>query len=320
MSTEAVENTKSTIKVELYNYYKSNDKKPLSSLPAEDLETATKAITKVLKSVAAQNCMPNLIEGPEFATIDERGWTITLLPPPEVSSQILTKYSKAVDAFDLKNLQVDVKILDQYASAPAGSSYKEHRLLEIICTAIHTLAIDLYTTSFPIPEVVEVNSYLPPPYPVIAHSQYYASKPWKKVFDLKAVGFWAEAQIFGGVIYFDRAHDASKPDSAEGNAYQGVWVHGLPNTYLPCLWHVPDDVVSKAINEAAFPLDPSAAKDHNNLIGLQEAQEEHAIYRDPHLANHSTYIGEAHVDEDVGLSDADVDELKTLGWFKSQDE
>ncbi|EPS35093.1 hypothetical protein H072_11538 [Dactylellina haptotyla CBS 200.50] len=306
MSTEAVETSKPSVKVELYNYYTSSDKKPLSSLSADDLETVTKAITKVLKSVAAQKSLPNLIEGPDYS-VDERGWSISLEPPPEVPSQILTKFSKAVDAFDLQNLQVNSRVLEQYSSA-SHASYKEHRLLEIICAAIHAIAIDIYTTNNPPPEVVNLDSLIPAPYPVIAHSQYYASKPWKKVFDLKAVGFWAEAQIFGGVLYFDRAFDDSQP---ELNAYQGVWVHGLPYAYTESLWHVPDEVVTTALESAKFPFDIAAAQDVDSLLGLKEAEEEHGIFRHPKLANEEAYTGE-HSDEVQGLSDEDLAELQAL--------
>ncbi|KAK6349487.1 hypothetical protein TWF696_005771 [Orbilia brochopaga] len=323
MSTEVVESTPAS-SPKLYNYYTSTDKKPLSTLPAADLEAATAAITKILKSDAAKNCMPNLIEGPEFAIDTGAGWSISLEQPPAVTKDTLAKYTRAVDKLDLSNIPVDSKILQEYESAPADSPYKHHRLLEIVTTALHHFAIHIYTTANPPPTSIPVNDFIPPPYPVVAHSQYYASKPWKKLYDLKAVGFWAEALIFGGVVYFDRKPYSPKADNQEEDdeeTYTGIWLHGLPNAYTETLWRVPDDVVTKALEEASLPFDISAAAadakaeaeegESDGLLGLQEAQEEHLIYREPFLANKEAYTGE-HGDEVVGLSDEDLAEIQAM--------
>ncbi|KAF3925747.1 hypothetical protein ABW20_dc0100334 [Dactylellina cionopaga] len=307
MSTEAVETSP---QVKSYSYYNSDDKKALGSISSEDFETAKAAITKVLKSVAAQNCLPNLIEGPSLLP-EEGDWTISLAPPPDVANSSLSKCAKEVDALDLAELKIDSKILDEYSSAKSPT-YKQHRLLEIICAAIHHLAIDLYTKSFAMPESADLDTFLPRPYPVIAHYQYYASKPWKNVFDLKAVGFWAEAQIFGGVLYFDRSHDEDE------DSYQGVWLHGLPHAYTESLWRVPDDVLVKAVESAALPLDVEAAQD-THLLGLLEAQDEHFIYREVGLVNKEAYEGEYN-DAVIGLSDEDLKEIQELRAKRVQEE
>ncbi|KAF3936324.1 hypothetical protein ABW19_dt0209066 [Dactylella cylindrospora] len=300
------ETSKPTPQAELYKYYSSTDKKALSSLPAEELETVTSAIKKILASPAAEDSIPNLIEGPSLDP-SERAWTIDLSPPPAPSKNTITKYTKAVAALDLPALEISSKVLEEYESAPASSAYKQHRLLEIVLTAIHHIAIDLYKTNFPPPDASEaLKEFIPPPYPAIAHNQYYASKPWKSIIDLKSVGFWAEAQIFGGVVYFDRGY-SSNPT---GEEYEGVWLHGLPGAYTDSLWHVPDDIVSKALDEAELPFDVATAKDAQ-LLGLQEAQEAHLIYRDPFLANQDAYTGE-HADETIGLSDEDLAEIMAL--------
>ncbi|KAF3915562.1 hypothetical protein ABW21_db0205478 [Orbilia brochopaga] len=324
MSTEPVESASSS-SAKLYGYYKSKDKKALSTLPASDLEAVSAAINKVLQSDAALNCLPNLIEGPEFAVETGGSWSVSLEQPPEVRKDTLTKYSKTVEKLDPSIIEIDSKILQEYESAPADTPYKQHRLLEIVANAVHHLAIQIYTTANPPPTHIPVDDLIPPPYPVIAHSQYYASKPWKKLYDLKAVGFWAEALIFGGVIYFDRKpyvpSKSTEEEEEDEDAYTGIWLHGLPNAHTETLWRVPDDVVAKALTECALPFDISAAAkdaaeeaeegESDGLLGLQEAQEEHLIYRDPCLANKEAYTGE-HGDEVVGLSDEDLAEIMAL--------
>ncbi|KAF3283749.1 hypothetical protein TWF970_000922 [Orbilia oligospora] len=304
MSTETVES--SIPQGSEYHYYRSKDRKPLGSLPTEDVESITAVIKKILKSVEAQKTLPILIDGE--GSLDERSWETSLAPPPEISSSTLMKYSKEVDKYDWKELPVNSKILEEYTSAPADSSYKKHRLLEIILTAVHHLAIDLYSVHHPPPKSNTTDLLPPPPYPVIAHTQYYASKPWKGIYDLKAIGFWAETQLFGGVAYFDRSH---VPVSAEdAGSYDGVWLHGLPNAYTDSLWKVPDEVVAAALDEASLPFDIENAQ-HPPLLTLQEGQEKHSIFREPHLANHGTYTGDE--SEDVGMTAEEYEE-----WTKSR--
>ncbi|KAJ6264987.1 hypothetical protein Dda_1142 [Drechslerella dactyloides] len=321
MSTEAVESAPASSPAELYSYYKSTDKKPLSTLPAADLEAISTAVTKALKSVAAQNCLPKLIEESEISVDTNDGWPISLEQPPAPSNGALAKYSKAITNYDPSTLLVDARILQEYEAAPADTPYKQHRLLEIVLAAIHDLAIDLYRAASPPPTDPLTNGFIPPPYPLIAHSQYYASKPWKKLYDFKAVGFWAEALIFGGVVHFDRKPYTPGANTDDEEAYTGIWLHGLPNAYTESLWRVPDDVVTKALTEGSLPFDISAAAadavaeaeegESDGLLGLQEAQEEHLIYRDPFLANQEAYTGE-HGDEVVGVSDEDLAEIRAL--------
>lgn len=92
---------------ELYPYYSGKDKKPLSSLPAEELETVKTAILKVLKSPASV-VLANLIDGKPFP--NETAWEVSLAPPPEPTKSSYNKYFKEIDSLDVGELEVNEKV------------------------------------------------------------------------------------------------------------------------------------------------------------------------------------------------------------------
>ncbi|KAJ6258142.1 hypothetical protein Dda_7059 [Drechslerella dactyloides] len=228
----------------------------------------------LLESPRAQHILARLITGPEPVKAD---WHTTLAEPPDPSPESISIYLEELQRLVLETIPVDSKTLQEYESANRLESYKRYRLLEIVCTAIHFLAIRLYQQYHP-PTPFEDPSgglRLPKPYPRIRHTSYFK---YERTGDPKSVGFWAEAQILGGVILFDRG--------ASGEECKSVWLHGKPHHDINEVYKLPDDAVLAILEHKCLPLELV----WENLPHLSAADaQRNGIYREFGLAHIKVY-------------------------------
>lgn len=80
-------------------------------------------------------------------------------------------------------------------------------LLELVAIAVHDIAGNLYAAFHPDGEPAPANSSSFPLGPKdcisLSTKLYITSHPYPRGF-LDVVGYWAEVQVFGGVVVFDR--------------------------------------------------------------------------------------------------------------------
>ncbi|KAK6524959.1 hypothetical protein TWF281_011849 [Arthrobotrys megalospora] len=284
-----------------YPYYNSTNKLPLGFLPRDECCVAVDTIRTLLESPRAQHVLSRLVAGPEP---DKADWHTTLIEPPAPPQESISAYLEELQSSVIEAVPVDSKTLQEYqlASASHIGTYKDYRLLEIACTAIHFLATRLYQKYHPRPLFEDPTGGLriPKPYPRIRHKNYFK---YKKTGDLNSVGFWAEAQIFGGVILFDRG--------PSGEECRSVWLHGKPNHDINKVYKLPDDAIVAILEQKCLPLD----LDWENLphLSLAAAQCE-GIYREFGLAHARAYYNFLTTCQRGSAADSEIMEKK-IGEF-----
>ncbi|KAK6525092.1 hypothetical protein TWF694_005240 [Orbilia ellipsospora] len=259
-----------------YPYYRSTSQLPLGSLPHNDYHAAAGTIQMLLESARAQLVLSRIIAGPEMEP-SLSGWQTSLVEPPKPPQEFISIYLEELQGFVLESMPVDSKTLQQYQSGDHEGCYKRYRLLEIACTAIHFLAVRLYQKYHPQPPLEDptADPYSQKPYPEIRHQKYFFYKPSG---DMKAVGFWVEAQIFGGVILFDRG--------LSGDECKSVWLHGRTREYGKEVYQLPDDAVSGLLGQKYLPLELVWEElPHRSLAAAQQE----GIYREFNLARIREY-------------------------------
>ncbi|KAK6510249.1 hypothetical protein TWF481_004966 [Arthrobotrys musiformis] len=226
-----------------YPYYHSTNLLPLGSLPSEDCSVAVAAIRALLGSSRAQHILSRIVAGPEPEP-PRPEWHTKLTEPPNVPEEVVSKYLEELrDSFVLESLPVDSRTLQEYQRANNNEVYKSYRLLEIVCTALHFVAMQLYHKHHP--RQPYYGNGLAPMYPKIIHPKYFK---YEKTGHINAVGFWAEAQILGGVVIFDRG--------ASGGECKSVWLHGKPNSHQNEAYELPSEAVFGILKqEHPLPLD-----------------------------------------------------------------
>ncbi|KAK6344437.1 hypothetical protein TWF696_008074 [Orbilia brochopaga] len=260
-----------------YPYYNSVNQLPLGALPYDDCHAAADTVRALLESPRVQRILSRLIAGPEPEPTRAE-WHIRLVEPPDPPEAAISTYTEELHQLDLTTLPVDSKILQEYQSADpdCAYTYKRYRLLEIACAAIHFLAIRLYQKYHPRPLFQEPSSGhgIVIPYPRIWHPDYFKYSPTGHP---PAVGFWAEAQIFGGIIYFDRG---------SGEECTAVWLHGRPGHRTKEVYKLPEDAVLGVFEGKTLPLE--ASWENLECLSVAEAQER-GIYREFGLAHTRVY-------------------------------
>lgn len=110
---------------------------------------------------------------------------------------------------------------------PSSNNFKLH-LLEIAVLTVHSLAATLYTTSHP-----DINIY--PKERLFTQHSHYAADLYHWLHRLATrypygladvIGYWAETQIFGGVVLFEHENDQSE------GALLSAFIHSPRKRYL----------------------------------------------------------------------------------------
>ncbi|KAK6510283.1 hypothetical protein TWF481_005000 [Arthrobotrys musiformis] len=251
-----------------YPYYTSKNLLPLGSLPSDDCDGAVKTIRMLLESPRAQYILSRIIAGPE---LDLAEWQNELKEPPRAPEESVSQYLEDLRNSVVETFPIDSKTLQEYQSAGREGPYRTYRLLEIVCTAIHLVSKRLYQKYHP---RTPYEGFGFPLWPKILHPKYF-----KYPTGLDAVGFWAEALIFGGVVLFDRG--------ASGEECNSVWLHGKPNIDTNEVYELPDTIVLTMLERgSSLPLELDwEALPHQSLAEAQQ----NGIFRELNLAGARGY-------------------------------
>lgn len=127
------------------------------------------------------------------------------------------KYEGIRSKITPQDLVIDLKVAQNYQNAPSGSRENNLRLLETAAASVHSLAGMIYASKH---EDMDVNPPEPPGghLPQFHHTDgYYVNfyhTEYKRFEDfpfglLNVVGYWAETELFGGVVLFERSEGSS---------------------------------------------------------------------------------------------------------------
>ncbi len=169
------------------------------------------------------------------------------------------------------------------------------RLVELVALAVHQIAVILFELDtsahkndpvYPLPPKSNASYWMvnpngPPPTPFY-HRWYKDHRQYPRgVADM--VGFWAENEILGGVVLFDRRDPESEPDADPDAVYYHSWRPNVTSRIYQLLPEQRKALLDFLLAEeppAACPL-PILGDDHNRTrVDPQEPMRETGIYRD----------------------------------------
>lgn len=208
--------------------------------PGENLEIYTRILANFISTDVAQSTYAQIMDGAPLSEI------FSLMPgrPPlthpihqysEHCDGLSGKIAQVLDESNLHVLQFDFDVSQRltinqrhglmrnsqlarrYLAASPGSKAFKIRLIELMTVSVHQIVGYIYILD------LDLGSHKGPPkedseIPIFFLHSHYKDIDQYPDGVADAVGYWAEAQIFGGIILFDRRqqHDFSKNVSFSG--------------------------------------------------------------------------------------------------------
>ena len=113
-----------------------------------------------------------------------------------------------------------MQVAQDYQNAPLSTREHEFRLLEIAAASVNALAGIIYASFHPDTNIHPQTAERP--YPFVKTDDFYVRfyhTAYQKFHSypfglLNVVGYWAEAELFGGVILFERGDSGSEVRSS----------------------------------------------------------------------------------------------------------
>jgi hypothetical protein len=196
-------------------------------------------------------------------------------------------------------------LLDAFQAAAPNSRPFQLRLIELAAVAVHQIAVLLYNENMrlhdhhitnPRHSVDQLTWWQDdddaedgkwtriPPWPTLfAHPQYSHHVQYPDGL-ADNVGYWAEDQIFGGVVLFDRSQPWNTPvadalESPEPNFY----LHPAREGFTRRLWQVKDEEQTALLDFLLSPAPESSSQSTNGPLPLLPTLD-HRVRIDPHYA------------------------------------
>ncbi|KAK7934571.1 hypothetical protein PG985_000066 [Apiospora marii] len=226
------------------------DNAPTRKLSIADIEEGHRnyfitAITRLISTDIAEVTYAQLFDGLPLSDVaGNRGYSAFPDDHPiyevheELCPGMVDKTRKFRNEFHLETLRFDAELLLEFQEAAPGSRAFNIRLIEMVAVALHQIAVVIYQRDESIHKDDGVHDWKPPesderywrkhpdgPLPTLFQHSWYVDYDQYPNGAADMAGYWAEAQIIGGVVLFDRRDPTKTPD-ADPNA---VYLH--PDRY-----------------------------------------------------------------------------------------
>ncbi|KAK2798095.1 hypothetical protein FQN51_007914 [Onygenales sp. PD_10] len=197
----------------------------LLNIGQERAEIFKRVLTSILQHDLVKTVFAQVIDGIPIASAYESTLTarteLTSRTDPSHQSVLLSGQLCESEGI-LDTLELNPTVAQLYQDSPLMSSSFNMHLLELVAIAVHNLAGNLYLKFHPdgATQVLEPNDdpYFKREYISLSTMFYCDPSRFPRAF-LDVVGCWAEVQIFGGVVVFDRG-------LAEGERHcHGAYIH-----------------------------------------------------------------------------------------------
>ncbi|KAG8156868.1 hypothetical protein KVR01_013281 [Diaporthe batatas] len=202
----------------------------LELLDGEHLQPLRRAITNCLATSAAEYAYTQILDGRPTSYVFggdhymEPRWPI--YKHKQICPGFLDKAKAFRSDFDVLSLKFEAKTLQAYQDAKCNSVAWKLRLIELVVVACHDIAIFLYKMDDGAHKHAEHEAWLAkqrekylnkrstkrmvlPPRSLFWHGMFRDHKRYPNgVAEL--AGYWAEGQIFGGAVMFDRGESGEE--------------------------------------------------------------------------------------------------------------
>lgn len=198
------------------------------SLDAAHQSAFKRAVQNILHTDIAEITFAQIIEGLPLADValNTRGPTFheAIINHKSLDPETLRKAKNLRYEFDPLDLELQGEVLQRYENHPAGSKASSLHLVELVAVAIHRIAVLVYKMGNSLKErgleEYQLCSTLrrgpdmelhPTPYPTpfVLH-EYAEVAQYREEGVAELPGYWAEDQIFGGVVVFDRGESGTE--------------------------------------------------------------------------------------------------------------
>ncbi|KLU92509.1 hypothetical protein MAPG_11454 [Magnaporthiopsis poae ATCC 64411] len=212
-------------------------------------EILCRAISNVLSTQAAETAYAQVVDGLPLrdVAVVRHPRMISLHPISNCHYQlcpgVVEKVQEFRDGFSPEALTFESMVLLAYQAAGPKSKAFGTRLIELVALAVHQVAVLLFNLDTSLHKGDGITEWAPSkddwlfwekhpngPLPTLLHHQWYTDFEQYPEGVADMVGFWAESQILGGVVLFDR-----RPKDIGGEADAVYWHPGRRDaTYRIC--------------------------------------------------------------------------------------
>ncbi|KAI3394045.1 hypothetical protein diail_3264 [Diaporthe ilicicola] len=174
----------------------------------EHLAVFTRALRNVISTDVARSTYAQIVDGRPLQEVLVRmsnrpELSHSVYEHTELCEGVLDKIAQIKDSFDLQFLQFDFHLVHRYLAASLGSRAFKNSLIEIMAVSIHQIATYLHKLDLNLGNHADLHDEETGIPTFFFHDQYRNIDQYPNgVTD--AVGYWAEAEILGGVTLFDR--------------------------------------------------------------------------------------------------------------------
>ena len=186
----------------------------LSDLALTKFELLDRTLKPILLSAIAEDTFAQIIDGQptrpsyrkNYRTVWDRGVSERTRP----TDSSIREWTEIKETFVPQILRLDAQLVQAFQSSEEHSHLEDLRLLEMVAASLHFLAGAIYASFHP-------DTDLSPPFNPNDHRFLMTSHFWVDFYHraftfyeqypyglLNVVGYWAEAQILGGVLLFER--------------------------------------------------------------------------------------------------------------------
>ncbi|KAL1867514.1 hypothetical protein Daus18300_006358 [Diaporthe australafricana] len=250
-------------------------------LDDDHLAAYVRAITNVLSTELAESTFAQLVDGLPL-------WDVVcalhhygleedepVFKHRELCPGVLEKTRAYRAAFAPETLDIRTNVLHRYQSAPVGSRASKLPLIELIAVAVHTTVAQLFkqvngglhpNEKYPSDEYYEDLSYRrrkPTPFSLWRYDDPERYPDGNA--DIAA--YWAEDQIFGGIVLFDRGES--------GTEQNGVWFHSSRRGTTDHVYALRDEQTASLLlflesepGKALYDVRQSTANDHGDICAI----------------------------------------------------
>ncbi|KAK2811475.1 hypothetical protein FQN50_002098 [Emmonsiellopsis sp. PD_5] len=178
----------------------------LSDIDQERAEILKRVLTSILRRDSVKTVFAQVIDGIPIAsayesTLTARTELTSRTEPSQRSVSLSGQFCESEGILD--TLELNPTVAQLYQDSPLMSSSFNMHLLELVAIAVHDLAGNLYLKFHPggATQVLEPNDdpYFKREYISLSTMFYCDPSRFPRAF-LDVVGYWAEVQIFGGVV------------------------------------------------------------------------------------------------------------------------
>ncbi|KAK2811323.1 hypothetical protein FQN50_002199 [Emmonsiellopsis sp. PD_5] len=198
-----------------------------ANLDLEHLAPLDTLICSILAHDTTENVFAQIIDGlPTRDSFKHNTGRAPILPAvlerDHPTEEAVAMFRKFRDGFtSTAELGISAKAVQAYQNTLPSSSNNKFNLhfLEVAALIVHALAVNLYITTHPDVDVFAVHRGLPryPHSSIDLRSDLYSVYIQYPYGRADVVGYWAETQIFGGVVLFE--HENDDCDSVLLNAF-----------------------------------------------------------------------------------------------------